>query len=136
MEYIVYIKVDNGVVTSVQSSEYLTDIEGWIEIDKGAGDKYLHAQGNYFDIPIIDEMGVYNYKLVDGKPVLRTEEDKAPEVARINARAEISSLKQKLAETDYIAAKIAEGAATREEYEGQIAQRAIWRERINELETI
>lgn len=136
MEYIVYVKVDNGVVTSVQSSEYLTDIEGWIEIDKGVGDKYLHAQGNYFDIPIIDELGVYNYKLVDGKPVLRTEEDKAPEVVRINARAEISSLKKKLADTDYIAAKIAEGAATREEYEEQIAQRAIWRERINELETI
>ena len=74
--------------------------------------------------------------LVDGNPVLRTEEDKAPEVARINARVEISSLKQKLADTDYIAAKIAEGAATNEEYAEKLAERAEWRTKINELEAI
>ena len=135
--YIVYVKTgEDNIIIAVNSNAFISDIANWIAIDEGCGDKYHHAQGNYFDIPITDEMGIYNYKLVDGKPILRTEEDKAPEIAKINALTEISSLKKKLADTDYIAAKIAEGAATREEYEEQIAQRAIWREKINELETI
>lgn len=46
----------------------------------------------------------------------------------------IAELKQKLAETDYIAAKIAEGAATHEEYADMIAQRQAWRDEINELQ--
>ena len=46
---------------------------------------------------------------------------------------EIFDLKKKLADTDYIACKIAEGAATVEEYAEQIAQRQAWRERVNEL---
>ena len=49
---------------------------------------------------------------------------------------EIAELKAKLAATDYISAKIAEGAATREEYAEKLAERAAWRARINELESI
>ena len=37
----------------------------------------------------------------------------------------------KLTSTDYIAAKIAEGKATTEEYAEKIAQRQIWRDDIN-----
>lgn len=51
------------------------------------------------------------------------------------AQIEIDELKGELFNTDYIALKIIEGAATREEYADVIAQRAKWRERINELET-
>ena len=133
--YSVYVKTNSdGVITEVNSSAFISDTTGWTYIDKGDGDKYHHAQGNYFDMPIMDEMGIYNYKLVDGKPELRTEEDKNPETVRINAYAEIASLKQKLADTDYIAAKIAEGAATKEEYAGKLAERESWRARINELQ--
>lgn len=46
---------------------------------------------------------------------------------------EVVDLKKKLEATDYVAAKIAEGAATREEYAGLIAQRQAWRDRINTL---
>ena len=49
------------------------------------------------------------------------------------AEGRISELKQLLADTDYIAAKIAEGAATREEYADVIAQRQEWRDEINAL---
>lgn len=45
----------------------------------------------------------------------------------------ILDLKKKLADTDYIACKIAEGAATLEEYAEIIAQREEWRTQINEL---
>ena len=65
----------------------------------------------------------------------RTAEEKAPELERITAIQEILELKAKLAATDYIAAKIAEGASTREEYAEQIAQRESWREEIRRLET-
>ena len=46
----------------------------------------------------------------------------------------ISELKQKLSDTDYVACKIAEGAATREEYADILIERQKWREEINRLE--
>ena len=74
--YIVYVKVDeSNRVTSINSSAFLADVTGWTEIDSGYGDKYHHAQGNYFDKPLCDERGIYCYKLVDGKPVERTQEE-------------------------------------------------------------
>lgn len=50
------------------------------------------------------------------------------------ASEEIEELKDKLTASDYAVIKIAEGAATIEEYADLIAQRAAWRFRINELE--
>lgn len=47
--------------------------------------------------------------------------------------ARVYALMDRLAETDYIACKIAEGAATAEEYAEMIAQRAAWRQEINTL---
>ena len=41
----------------------------------GYGDKYHHAQGNYFPQPIYTEDGIPRYKLEDGKAVERTEEE-------------------------------------------------------------
>ena len=74
--YVVYVKVDeSNRITAINSSEFLTDVTGWTEIDSGYGDKYHHAQGNYFDKPLCDERGICRYKLVDGKPVERTQEE-------------------------------------------------------------
>ena len=74
--YIVYAKPDDANrITAVNSSAFLRDTDGWEEIDRGYGDKYHHAQGNYFSQPIIDNRGIYRYKLVDGKPVDRTQEE-------------------------------------------------------------
>jgi hypothetical protein len=52
--------------------------------------------------------------------------------AEENARTVIE-LKRKLADTDYIASKIAEGSATKSEYADIIAQRQAWRHEINDL---
>lgn len=135
-EYIVFVKVDeNRVITAINSSAFISGA-GWTEIDRGEGDKYHHAQGHYLEHGLADEDGIYNYKLVEGIPALRTAEDKAPEHARISAASEIAVLKKKLADTDYISAKIAEGAATREEYAEKLEARARWRTRINELERL
>lgn len=74
--YIVYVKTDTANrITAINSSAFLPDTTGWVEIDSGFGDKYHHAQGNYFDKPIRDEHGVYRYKLVDGQPAPRTAEE-------------------------------------------------------------
>lgn len=133
-KYIVYVRTDSGgIITDINSSAFV-DGASWIEIDRGEGDKYHHAQGHYLEHGLADADGLYNYKLVGGVPVLRSDEEKAPERARIAAQAEISRLKRNLADTDYISAKIAEGAATREEYADKLAERAAWRTRINELE--
>ena len=69
-EYIVYVKPnDSGYITAVNSSAFLSDTTGWVEIDSGYGDKYHHAQGNYFPERIWTDGGAYRYKLVGGKPV-------------------------------------------------------------------
>ena len=135
--YSVYVKTNgDGVITEVNSSAFILDTTGWVYIDEGIGDKYHHAQGNYLSVGLTDENGIFNYKLTDGKPELRTTEEKTPELEHIATAQEISELKAKLTETDYIAAKIAEGAATREEYAEELSERAAWRARINELESI
>ena len=137
IEYMVYAKTDDkNVITAINSSAFLSNTSSWTEIDEGEGDKYHHAQNNYLSAGLTDENGIFNYKLVNGKPMLRTAEEKAPELECIAAAQEIAELKAKLAATDYIAAKIAEGAATREEYAEELAERASWRSRINELESV
>lgn len=71
--YIVYVKTDDkNRIVCVNSSAFLTDLAGWVEVDSGFGDKYHHAMGNYFDDAIADERCIYRYKLVNGKPENRT----------------------------------------------------------------
>ena len=72
--YIVYIQVnEENCIIAINSSEFLTDLNNWIEIDSGYGDKYYHAQGNYFNQPIYDDRGICRYKLVDNKPIERSQ---------------------------------------------------------------
>ena len=55
----------------------------WQAIDAGCGDRYLHAQGNYFPLPVFSDGGACRYKLEDGIPVECTlEEIAAQEAAR------------------------------------------------------
>ena len=64
----VYIKVnDKNEITEVGSSIFIKDLTGWIEIDSGFGDKYAHAQSQYFEKPLINDNGVYNYKYINNK---------------------------------------------------------------------
>lgn len=74
--YIVYVKLNsNGYITAVNSSAFLADTTGLVEIDRGYGDKYHHAQGNFFPKPIYTDGGACRYKLVDGKAVECTAEE-------------------------------------------------------------
>lgn len=77
-EYKVYVSLQNGYITSINSEIFLSEEEIQImtEIDKGKGDKYAHAQSQYLEKGLIDEHGRYNYKLVEGKVVEVAEADK------------------------------------------------------------
>ena len=66
---------DEGRVVEINSGAFVANRNGWIEIDSGYGDKYHHAQGNYLPTPLIDERGLYRYKLVYGKIVERTQDE-------------------------------------------------------------
>ena len=74
--YIVYVRIDNmDRIISINSSAFLIDTSGWIEIDRGFSDKYHHAQGNYLPASLYEGRGIPRYKLVDNKPVERTQEE-------------------------------------------------------------
>lgn len=74
--YKVYIKTnDNNLVTAINSSAFLSDTTGWIEIDEGAGDKYHHAQGNYLPLGLMTDDGIYQYKYEGGELQERTAEE-------------------------------------------------------------
>lgn len=76
MDYSVYIRVDDaGRVVNINSSAFLPDASGWVEVDRGNGDRYQHAQGNYMPGPIFNSDGIPIYKLEMGKIVNRTEEE-------------------------------------------------------------
>lgn len=53
----------------------ITDFTGWVQIDEGAGDKYNLCQSHYFDGGLYTDDGIPRYALVDGAPVLRSDED-------------------------------------------------------------
>ena len=72
-------------------------------------------------------------RLIDGKIFLgKTDAEKTSE----EAIEKIRVLKMQLAETDYIASKIAEGSATTKDYADKIAERQEWRAEINRLEKL
>lgn len=76
-QYLVYVKVNTkSQIVAVNSSAFLKNTEGWVKIDEGSGDRYHHAQGNYLENGLYTEDGVPRYKLADGKPVERTEEER------------------------------------------------------------
>ena len=73
--YHVYVQTDEqGRIIAVNSSAFVP-AEWGTEIDSGFGDKYHHAQGNYFPQPIYTHDRILRYKLVDGAAQERTEEE-------------------------------------------------------------
>lgn len=72
--YAVLVRTDEqNRIIAINSSAFVTDVDGWVQIDEGDGDRYHHAQGNYLPMPLTDDRGVYRYKLADGHAVERTQ---------------------------------------------------------------
>ena len=86
-KYIVFIRVDDaGRVIEINSSEFISDITGWIQIDEGTGDRFHHAQNNYLEHPLVDERGIYRYKYIDQTVQERTEAEIAADGAELDAK--------------------------------------------------
>ena len=136
--YNVYIKTDDdNNIIAVNSSGFLDNTQGWIKIDEGCGDKYLHAQNYYFNMPLTDsETGVYRYKYEQGAAIENTDFNAMCDLAKKKTAKQkrIDELKALLAEHDYIGIKIATGRATADEYSSQISLMRQWAEEINTLE--
>lgn len=77
-EYKVYVSIQDGYITSINSEIFLTqeEMNTMTEIDKGQGDKYAHAQSQYLEKGLVDEKGRYNYKFVEGKVIEVAEAEK------------------------------------------------------------
>ena len=100
--YIVYVKTnENDYITAVNSSAFITDTTDWVEIDSGYGDKYHHAQGNYFPQHIWTDGSAYRYKLVDRKVMECTLEEIA-----IQEKVIQDSIKSQPSQNDLIEAQI------------------------------
>ena len=103
--YHVAVKLKNGLIVGVISSAFSEIGDNYVIIDSGAGDKYAYAQTMYFDGGIYDDYGVARYKLVDGKPVLRSEEeiaeDRLPNLDTLRAAKQDAN---KAALADWLAA--------------------------------
>lgn len=82
--YKVYVKADsNNRITAVDSSAFLSDTDGWVQIDEGSDYCNKHAQANYFTKPIRTESGLYRYKLENGRPIERSKKELATDYAEL-----------------------------------------------------
>lgn len=64
----VYIETDKDKnIIKVFSDAFEDPINSSILIDSGFGDKYRHAQSQYFDKPLMNEEFQFNYKYENGE---------------------------------------------------------------------
>lgn len=74
--YKVFIRLDTeNRVTAINSSEFVSGGDEWLQIDEGYADRYHHAQNNYLGKSITDYRGVYRYKYIDDQIAERTQEE-------------------------------------------------------------
>lgn len=112
--YIVYIKIDTANrITAVNSSAFLTDTTGWVCIDSGYGDKYRHAQGNYFDKPIYEDHGIPVFKFENGIVLERTQEEIDADIAALpvpDSQPTVAELQAKVVELETAIELLVSGA--------------------------
>ena len=92
--YKVYVQLDdNNNIIAVSSSAFVN--ENWgVQIDQGTNSlKHKHAQGNYFEKPVFTIDGIPQYKLVENKPVERSEEEINKDKVPIIKESKISELR-------------------------------------------
>lgn len=83
-KYSVYVKTsEEGYITAIHSDAFLSNLTGWLKIDEGYGDKFHHAQGNYFLRSIVNNDGCYCYKLIGGIVQEVSEEELAEQRAKL-----------------------------------------------------
>lgn len=77
------------------------DLTGWVQIDEGTGDRYNLCQSHYFPDGLYTSDGIPRYKLVDGQPVERSEEEIEVDRVPIQASSARAQRDKLLAATDW-----------------------------------
>ncbi|MDR3356027.1 MAG: hypothetical protein LBO04_02455 [Spirochaetaceae bacterium] len=114
----VYIVKKNGSALVFYSEDEMKKA-GYKSAGKTVSDEEFNSAGCYA-------------RVVDGLIVVgKTDAEKLADTKA----ARLDELKRLLAETDYIAVKIAEGAATVTQYAAKLAERRAWRTEIGQLES-
>ena len=116
-DYTVYVQTDDqNRITAINSSAFLTDTTGWIELDSGTGDRYHHAQNHYLDKPLYTDAGIPRYKLENGRAVERSAAELAADIAALPPaeKTELELLREEVAQLkadrDALTIAILEGA--------------------------
>lgn len=66
----VYVKVNtNDEIVEIGSSIFIDDLTGWTYLDEGFGDKFAHAQSQYFEKPLMNDDVSYNYSYIGGRVI-------------------------------------------------------------------
>lgn len=106
--YKVLIKINNAKnIIAVDSDAFVASLDGWIQIDEGIGDRYHHAQNNYFPKPKYDERGIPRYDYVpDGDPKWRerTQEEMDADYVQPTDQPKINEELQK--ENEFLKAQV------------------------------
>ena len=125
-KYQVYIVIDGkNRIVSVDSSVFISDTTGWLQIDEGTGDRYHHAQNNYFPKPKYDERGIPRYAYVkDGSPKWR-ERTKEEMDADYVPPQPVKTVDELAAENDLLRAQVQSLADRGEFIEDCIAEMAM-----------
>ena len=77
------------------------DLTGWVQIDEGTGDRYNRCQSHYFEGGLYTSDGIPRYKLQDGQPVERSEEEIEVDRVPIQASSARAQRDKLLAATDW-----------------------------------
>jgi antirestriction protein ArdC len=122
----VYFWKKNGQVYRHAAETKAAAMEAARQMDGLSGQPEAEASDEDF------EAGGCLARVIGGKIVVgKTGAEKQSEQNAARVRA----LKRLLADTDYIAVKIAEGAATASDYAAKLAERQAWRAEIQQLES-
>lgn len=123
---IVYILTDDKNRVTRCEGGYTTpaDLNGWIKIDEGTGDKYNLCQSHYFEGGLYTMDGIPLYKYVDGAVQRRTEDEIKTDRSAIPAPPP-SPMEQMRAENTLLRAQIVAATDRQEFLEDCIAEMAV-----------
>ena len=99
----VYVLLDgqNRIVRCEGGYTTPADLTGWVQIDEGTGDRYNLCQSHYFEGGLYTSDGIPRYKLQDGQPVERSEEEIEVDRVPIQASSARAQRDKLLAATDW-----------------------------------
>jgi hypothetical protein len=94
----VFVQVDSkNNITNINSSIFLNDTTGWIQIGEGHGDIYAHAQGNFLPGPVCTDDGIPRWKLDENnRPAERTPEEISADLAATQPGVQEPTLEERM----------------------------------------